>query len=170
MRIKRGESTDNLGFSMTPMIDIVFQLIIFFMLVSDFMQVDLERVWLPLAPAAVEDNKPDKDRLVINISHHPPGSCDDLRYNNDGELLQPCLDETHWKIKIKGQAISRDELEKEIRLEGDQDRPSGGISNRAIMIRSDAGAPYSMVQKVFEACARARVWKIEIGATKPAEK
>ncbi len=172
MRIKRGESTENLGFSMTPMIDIVFQLIIFFMLVSDFMQTDLERVWLPLAPAAVEDNKPDKNRLVINIAHNPPGppgSCKDLQYNPDGELLQFCLDETHWKIKIKGQEISRDELEKEIRLEGDKNRPSGGISNRAIMIRSDAGAPYRMVQKVFEACARARVWKIEIGATKPAE-
>lgn len=169
MRIKRIEEEEKLAFSMTPMIDIVFQLIIFFMLVTDFMQQDLARVWLPLASAAVEDNQPDPDRLVINIHHAPPGNCDELQYNNDGELLHPCLDETHWKIMIKGREISLDELEKEIRLEGDKDRAPSGISDRAIMIRSDGGAPYRMVQKVFEACARTRVWKIEIGAIKPAE-
>ena len=37
------------------------------------------------------------------------------------------------------------------------------------MIRADGGAPYRIIQKVFEACARSMVWKIEIGAAKPAK-
>ena len=173
MRIKQTTLLENVGFDMTPMIDCVFQLIIFFMLATDFTQNDLARVWLPVAPAAVEDNHPDKDRLVINISHEPPNGqiCNELDYNSNGELLKPCLDDTHWALMIKGQSFTLDQLEKEIRLEGDKNRKGGakGLSDRAIMIRSDAGAPYRMIQKVFEACARAMVWKIEIGAAKPAK-
>ena len=58
--------------------------------------------------------------------------------------------------------------------EGREPVPPGGkglgISNRPLMIRSDAGAIYSLLEKVFACCARARVWKIEIGASQPPKK
>ncbi|MFT6715306.1 MAG: biopolymer transport protein ExbD, partial [Planctomycetota bacterium] len=53
---------------MTPMIDVVFLLIIFFMLISDMTQQDLEILTLPKAISAVPD-EPDVDdfRPVINV-------------------------------------------------------------------------------------------------------
>ncbi len=172
MRLKRSELKEHLGFSMTPMIDVVFQLIIFFMLVTDFIQIDLEWLRLPVALAAIEDNHPDPDRLVINIHHESTIPCDELQYDQDGKLLNYCRDEAHWKIKIKGKEVDLEDLTKELRLEGDKDRiASNGLSDRAVMLRSDAGAPYRIIQKVLEICSckRVRIWKLEIGATKHVE-
>jgi biopolymer transport protein ExbD len=57
------------GFNMTPMIDIVFNLIIFFMLVSQFYRLEVEEVKLP--PASKADPNKEKlqqyTQLVVNI-------------------------------------------------------------------------------------------------------
>lgn len=62
------------SFNMTPMIDIVFNLIIFFMLVSQFYQMKVEDVKLP--PASKADPKREELRkftqIVINVV--PPGT------------------------------------------------------------------------------------------------
>ena len=72
--------------NMTPMIDIVFNLLIFFMVVSDLTQQELANLTLPLAHTAVEDKDNDEDdRIILNI-------------DDKGQLL------------YKGKAISLDEL------------------------------------------------------------
>ncbi len=53
------------GFDMTPMIDCTFQLIIFFMLVSDMARVRTDPVTLPSATKAAR--VPNPDDLVVNI-------------------------------------------------------------------------------------------------------
>ncbi len=55
------------GFNLTPMIDIVFQLIIFFMLVTDMARVQLEPVVLPYASKAMKDSYVDVSLLVLNV-------------------------------------------------------------------------------------------------------
>ena len=61
-RIKESE------LNMTPMIDVVFLLITFFMVVSEITrQDDIEDIKLPLVMAAIPDDNPDPDRLVINV-------------------------------------------------------------------------------------------------------
>jgi biopolymer transport protein ExbD len=42
------------GFSLTPMIDVTFQLLIFFMLVSDMSQSQIELLTLPIASKAIK--------------------------------------------------------------------------------------------------------------------
>ncbi len=51
------------GFDMTPMIDIVFQLIIFFMLVTDMANVQTEKMTLPTAKGI----DPKEAGLVVNV-------------------------------------------------------------------------------------------------------
>jgi biopolymer transport protein ExbD len=53
--------------NMTPMIDVVFQLIIFFMLVMDMSQAQLEPVTLPSASKAVKEKYEDTTLLVLNV-------------------------------------------------------------------------------------------------------
>jgi hypothetical protein len=83
-------------------------------------------------------------------------------------LEQPCQIDDHWKIKIHGKELSLKELQIALIVEGDIDRKTPGntktTSNRIALIRADHSAPWFLVSKVIEACARALIWKIEYGA------
>jgi biopolymer transport protein ExbD len=59
---------EELQMDMTPMIDCVFLLMIFFVLVIDLSQQDLEDLILPKAQYAVPDEKPPQSRPVVNIA------------------------------------------------------------------------------------------------------
>ena len=174
MKIKRASMVENVGFNMTPMIDIVFQLIVFLMLATDFANVEIERVYLPKADAAMADDHPDKERLMVNIIHEVPGEkdCPELSYKN-GVLVRPCQIDEHWVIKIRGKALTIPELEQRLVLEGNMDRETKDNpktpSNRPVMIRADGSAPFKRVTQILEAAGKALVWKIEIGAEKPPE-
>ena len=56
--------------NMTPMIDMVFQLIIFFLLVLDFTQKDLEDLDPPSVRNGAVEDKPDPERLLINVTRN----------------------------------------------------------------------------------------------------
>ncbi|MBI4712245.1 MAG: biopolymer transporter ExbD [Planctomycetes bacterium] len=172
MKIKKSTITENVGFNMTPMIDIVFQLIVFLMLASDFTNTDIQRVWLPEAFSAVEDKSPDATRLMVNVMHEAPfkQDCPQAKYDG-GRLVFPCQIPEHWHIMIKGATYDQEKLLQVLRVEGDLDRERkndpNSPSNRPIMIRADAGAPFGIIEKIMEAAGRALIWKIEIGATNP---
>jgi biopolymer transport protein ExbD len=158
--------------NMTPMIDVVFQLIIFLMLATDISNTEMERVYLPKADAAIADDHPDKSRLMINISHSVPDGkdCPQLKYKN-GILIQPCLIPEHWKVIVKQKELTMPELEQVLIIEGNLDREKPGDpktpSNRPVQIRCDGSAPFLIITKILEAAGKALVWKIEIGAEKP---
>ena len=73
----RGPRSELPGFNMTPMIDVVFLLIIFFMLVSQFSSAENVEVELPEPERsqAIEATVPEK--LILNIEYvgpdEPPG-------------------------------------------------------------------------------------------------
>ena len=72
MAIKQAE-TDNTSLNMTPMIDIVFQLVQFFMLAVDLSHKDLAALTLPKAMHGVEDKDPaifqtGEVRFVVNLT------------------------------------------------------------------------------------------------------
>ncbi|HED65639.1 MAG TPA: biopolymer transporter ExbD, partial [Planctomycetes bacterium] len=58
MDMNKHDAGTEMEMNMTPMIDVVFLLIIFFMIITDLTQADLEQLQLPEAKSAVED-KPD---------------------------------------------------------------------------------------------------------------
>ena len=55
------------GMNMTPMIDVTFQLIIFFILVTDFSQAQIEKLTLPQAKSVIKTNFADATLMVVNI-------------------------------------------------------------------------------------------------------
>ena len=68
MKLNKHDAQTEMDMNMTPMIDVVFLLIIFFMIITDLTQKDLEVLVLPMAKSAAED-KPDPElvRPIINI-------------------------------------------------------------------------------------------------------
>jgi biopolymer transport protein ExbD len=174
MTIKRGEVTEDVGFSMTPMIDIVFQLILFFMLATDFSQKDLEAVILPDAVKAVEDKNPPKDRMTINVCHMSErelgAPCDAfVRSASDPSVL--CIDPAHWVVKVHGRILTDRQLEDLVRIEANQaGKDEHGITDMPAQVRADGRAPYGSIQRAMQAAAKNGVWKMEFGAAIPSSK
>ncbi|HET6163218.1 MAG TPA: biopolymer transporter ExbD [Planctomycetota bacterium] len=165
---------ESVACNLIPMIDIMFLLLLFFMLGADMTQRQLEEVRLPKA----EQCKPDDGthcfelaRVTVNV-FHPAAS---------ERVVCPafaaggvCRDESHWQIAVRGENYSQESVRGVLRDEADRLRstePSedGGppASLRELMIRADADAPYSVVQGVIESCAAVRLYKIEVGAAQP---
>jgi biopolymer transport protein ExbD len=135
---------ENVGFNMTPMIDIVFQLIIFFMLITDMSQVQIERLQAPVARRVAEERTPPKERMIVNVTESG-----EIRYYG-----QPMPDLQTLGAKLAERA--------------DRHRPPGSRrpSEVALMIRADARAPFEHVQKVLQVCGdeRVRIYRLEFGA------
>ncbi len=126
--------------NLVPMIDIMFLLLLFFMLGADMGHRELEDVALPKAKS-VEADKPAaaEGRITVNV-YRPPGT-------------------TVWRIGVSG--VDLDETALRARMASEANASSGG---RRVMIRADERAPYGEVQRVMGACARAGLYRIECGA------
>jgi biopolymer transport protein ExbD len=161
--------------NLIPMIDIMFLLLLFFMLGADMGQRELEEVRLPSASSVREDKdtkEKGSERLTVNVYHmyeeknKPQTGCDVFKR---GEV---CRAPNHWRIAIKGKDFQEKELVEWLRAAADSFRAnpkdSKSPSERPVMVRADAQAPYGEVQKVIASCARAGMYKIECGAARPA--
>ena len=90
------------------MIDIMFLLLLFFMLGADMGQRELEEVMLPKAMSMKEDKEnkeKDKNRLTINVYHRYEVKCAAVRTQERGS----CRDDAHWRTGIKGKDYSEPE-------------------------------------------------------------
>ena len=70
--MSRREADTEVEVDMTPMIDMTFLLIIFFIIVNDMSQKDLEELKLPIAMEAGHDEPPE-NRPVLNVRWFPAG-------------------------------------------------------------------------------------------------
>ncbi len=121
----------SIGFNMTPMIDIVFLLIIFFILSSHFARQETQlELALPEAASGQEALVDETRRVIVNVLP-------------DGQL------------QLAGAAVDAAELQKKIQFESQQ---VGG--DLEVRIRGDRLAPYRHVEPILVACARAGVWKV----------
>ena len=133
---------------LTPMIDMVFQLIIFFIVVSDFAAADRENVTPPKAIMA-SDEEQSKDKVVV-VSVLPDG-----------------------KIRILGRTYDEKTLEKffwsaarNAGMMPNPDDPGKQVSKLRVVIRADRNVDYEAVQKVFAACSKNGVFRTSISALK----
>ena len=145
---------ENVAPNLVPMIDIMFLLLLFFMLSADMTQRELEDVELPKANTALEDPNKNDSRLIVNV-HHGHAGCADY--------LSPalCHDLTHWHASIRNEDFTPDQLMARMRQEP---------QDRKVMIRSDAKAPYGLPQRITLACAHAGITRVEVGAALTKEK
>lgn len=141
---------------LTPMIDVVFLLLIFFMLITEITQVDIENVQLPNALMAQPDEKPPKDRLVINIA----------------KLIQDDENDRRGIIKIHGQLVGTSDLVRILKREADKEREPEKpfASSRYVLIRCDRRVEWRKFLEVLTMCSDPhkgiRLYKIQIAIAK----
>jgi biopolymer transport protein ExbD len=145
---KKSREATSVEMDMTPMIDVVFLMIIFFMIVSDMSQQDLADIKLPLAEQAQED-KTEKGRMIVNI--HP-----------DGEI--EIKKAKYESLESPGAAgVLRSYLAREV-AKGELD--ADGLSKRSLLIRADKTTKFKEVQKVMRICGEEgiKIYKVHLAA------
>ncbi len=127
--------------NLTPLLDVVFQLITFFMLVINFSSENYDqRVRLPVAESAVpvaEESRASEDRLVLNV-------------DKDGHLLMAGeVQPLHQAIQtIKHQA---DLVKLNLKAAGAKPDPTGTLPTM-IILRVDKEATFSALISLIKAC------------------
>ena len=133
------------GIDMTPMIDMVFLLLVFFMCAATLSKVDFTpEINLPLAPKAqIPDDL--RNRGTVNIL--PVGAA-----IGSGETVtreKPFL--------IRGRLLDERELQQEITA------IRGGNADLRVYMRIDRNSEFALVQRAIKACAAAGVFDIVFG-------
>ncbi|MBX3444160.1 MAG: biopolymer transporter ExbD [Planctomyces sp.] len=144
---------------LTPMIDVTFQLITFFMVVTNFEQTQAdERIKLPEDVLAKPVKVARREELVINLGF--------LR-NRDGSKQ----DSEPWVFLIGEQLRLQDfgpRLQHEarvMRVRGDEQR----VRDTTITIRADADVPAGVVQQAMQLSQEAGFEKFALKAKQAAE-
>jgi len=131
MRVRSNSRRETGEVNLTPMIDVVFLLIIFFMLSSHFARQDSQvHLALPQADTGHDQPLDDTPRVVINLLR-------DGRFFLSGEELKA----EQLKLRlIKNTNANKQDLQ--------------------VRIRADRLVPYRHVEPLLLACAEAGVWDV----------
>ncbi|MFT7679955.1 MAG: biopolymer transport protein ExbD [Planctomycetota bacterium] len=164
MNLAKHDAETDMEMDMTPMIDVVFLLIIFFMIISDMSQKDLEELTLPVATTATEDKPDPKEiRPVVNIPH-------------SGAIITKrktyYLPETHDKLADPYHEVKRllSLAASSMPTKGLNEDGSGPqVPDNPLLIRADSSTPFKHLQKVMEVCGLQgiQIWKIQLAASVP---
>jgi biopolymer transport protein ExbD len=131
MRVPVYRSKTRYGFNMTPMIDVVFLLIIFFLVSSHLAkQESTMDLLLPIAKTGQDDENQTAPRVTINVQ-------------TDGSL---------W---LAGRPIAANQLSEKftaLRTEKGNDIE--------VRIRGSRAATYSTVEPIMLACAQSSIWNV----------
>ncbi len=167
---KKPQLKEDISPNLIPMIDIMFLLLLFFMLGADMGKREMEDVMLPLATNIKEDDgkRSIDPETTINIHHDPARTCP---VNENGGV---CREEGHWLWSIRGKDFDKETLKAQLQIEADADleaevdpEAKKRLSRRRVLVRADRTAPYGDIQKVIEICGTTGMYKIAVGAAKP---
>ena len=190
---KRTANTE-IEIDMTPMIDMTFLLIIFFIIVNDMSHKDLEELKLPIAMEAGHDEPPE-NRPVLNVRWFPAGGVPDsviahykelgIGIPSDQEwsdivwkrniLYYPFMDTKGLTDPIrKGRPDYYWKLAETMRLvwvpemaTKMDDKLKRILPDDPILIRADRNTPFKYIQKIMEVCTREgiQIWKVQLAAS-----
>jgi biopolymer transport protein ExbD len=158
MKLSKKHQGEEVAMDLTPMIDVVFQLIIFFVLITDMSQKELEDLVLPLALNAVEDKpNPEDRRAIVNVRQ------DGTVVVKREVIYDPEKDDYAPLEKFLSQKASM------MRQEEDPNSPGRKLPSDPVLIRADENTPFKMIQKIMELCGKQGIliWKIELAASMP---
>lgn len=171
------KTSEEVAPNLVPMVDIMFLLLLFFMLNADMSQKELEDVVSPLARAAIKDDTtqltPENARITVNIhlsKNAPPrpANATELTYIPD-EFWQITMQAVHYSFDVSGLERLKSKLTDMANVKREKASDRNSPSERTLMIRADKQAPYKLIQKVYEQAAQARIYKIEVSAYIPKE-
>jgi biopolymer transport protein ExbD len=159
MKLSKTQADGDVAMDMTPMIDVVFQLIIFFVLITDLSQKELEDLKLPVAQKAVEDKpNPEDKRAIVNIRQ------DGTIVVKREVIYDPEKDDYAPLERFLSQKAQQ------MRQEPLPEDPNGKkFPSDPVLIRADENTPFKMIQKIMEVCGKQgiQIWKIELAASVP---
>jgi biopolymer transport protein ExbD len=157
------EKQEGVDVDLTPMIDVVFLLIIFFILVTTITTQENVNLRLPDALAANEDDPAEDRPFIVHIAPYDQMTDSDLP-ENFGYF---CLG--HPEAKELGELRG---ILQEVAEIVDDDRkytgrdPATGISENEIVIRSDARAPAEYFGRLIEMMAEIQMYRIRVAIMK----
>jgi biopolymer transport protein ExbD len=135
MRLPQRNRDSGLKFNLTPMIDVVFNLIIFFLAASHIARLQSqEEVNLPEATQGEHEREERQRRLVITVTR----------------------DESLW---LSGNRVTLPQLEQ--MLAPDEKDRADQPARREVRIRTDRDVPYRAIEPLLLACAKAGVTNIK---------
>jgi biopolymer transport protein ExbD len=138
MREKREEEA--LNGNLTAMIDVVFQLIIFFVCTVNMQDKAIDdRIKLAMAPSGPVSNVKDPYEVKIDVSDK--GVISVARTVMPAAMLTTILNKSRADAKRSGRDVP-------------------------VLIRADARVKHETVKKVMDACTAAGIWKIKFTALK----
>ena len=132
-------------FQMVPMVDIVFQLIIFFLVATQVKQSDTPPVVLPTARNPEEIKEEGEHALVVNV-------------------LRAEMDKATPYV-VMGQQFDINGLKKFLKDKKSFLRTRGG-DMPILRIRADKDSQFKEVQEALIACREIKIWKIRLSAIK----
>jgi biopolymer transport protein ExbD len=151
---------DDVKMNLTPMIDMTFLLVVFFMLSIDLTRKEFVPVALPHALKGVEDKMPPKlPRFVINLL-------------NDGTIV---LKGHPYKLASEDKAVQRQALDalrsqlQQLVAANPKWRDADLSSQIPVMIHGDRDARWQYVQWIMQICAdpNIRIYKIQFAVHTP---
>jgi len=132
MKFRRLEEDETTSFQVSPLIDIVFQLLTFFLVTATLQELEFaQEVELPIADSALTKQSEGFQEIRLNVLA-------------DGQ------------IKVGDEVIGMDRLAAELRRVA----AAGGPGDKKILIRGDKQAHYGKIMRIMAACAQADLWNV----------
>jgi biopolymer transport protein ExbD len=131
MKLPKSSGVGVVSVNMTPMIDMVFNLLIFFILTAQFAKLEIEEVVLPPSTSALFKDYTQFRNVVINV-------------------VNP--DNPH--LVLFGETVTLDELTDRLI---DRKRGVGPGETMNVILRADAEVPYEEVARAMLATGRAQI-------------
>ena len=138
MRLHKPKRRYGCEINITPLIDIVFLLIIFSMVVSQFTKMELEDIELPAAAKGQEPKEAPPSRIVVNVTRE-------------------------GRIVVSRRALSVASLRGLLSAESQRNGPE----NVSVIIRGDRNTPWRKVTEILGACAAGKIGRVKVAVTEP---
>jgi len=148
MKLRKTRRDFGTSSDMTPMIDIIFQLIIFFMVVSQFTNVAVETLTLPDAKEGEEAEEGNGDRVIVNV-------------HEDGH------------ISVFGKTQTPEDLQAELEKRVEEFNKQQGVpldakdigSKLSVIVRADKKVPWAAAAAALGAIQKAQIGRVRIAVT-----
>jgi len=135
MHVVRSTDQPKVRLNLTPMIDVTFQLILFFLLAGHMAQQESQvDLTLPQARTGEKMAETDTRRLVINVL-------------SDGRIL------------LAGEQLSAERLTQLLATE------RSVSDHVEVRVRTDRDTPYRFISPILLACAKTGLWNVSVIAT-----
>jgi len=155
--------------NITPLIDVVFLLIIFFMLVNNIVAEETVALIVPTLDDPKTRDLGDVDRIVINIAPAPFDQSERMKGNpllHDPQAQFLKVGIRTFEMTPEGIKAATDALKEQVDR---RPKNADGSSTLEVLLRADAALAYSEVAPVMTMITGAGVGKVNLVAFMPEE-